>query len=133
MANGTITNQRFAPLLRMGKFISFVGWVAVIVGAIMFLYGLSQLGERRMFGSMGTGSSIAGLAIVVNGLILAAGQIISCFVAIEGNTYDTTQVHRAILSLMEDRWEKHIEIPEDKMETAKSDKSATKAQRDSAG
>lgn len=128
MANSTLTNPRFTTLLGLGKFITFMGWVVVIIGAIIFLYSLSQLGERSMFRNMSTAGLITGMVIAVNGLILVAtGQIISCFVAIEGNTYDTIQMQKTILSFMKNQQANPEEIRQDKKKSAKSDKSATDA------
>lgn len=97
-------NQRYKTLLAFGKFFSFIGWVIVVIGAIIIFVGLSQFGQRSAFGGsspFGPMGLVTGLLVAVYGIMLvASGQGISCFVSIENNTYATMLAQQAILNLM---------------------------------
>ena len=100
----TAENQRYKTLLAFGKFFSFIGWVVVVIGGIIFFVGLSQLGQRDLFGgssSIGSMGLVTGLLVAIYGIMLvASGQGISCFVSIENNTHATMLAQQAILNIM---------------------------------
>ncbi len=115
-------SQRFKTLLAFGKFFSFIGWLVVGIGVIMFLLGLSQLQPRSPFTGptsqldptgvlasvlpVGPIGLLAGLLVTVYGLMLvASGQGISCFVSLENNTHATMAAQQAILTIMRARAE----------------------------
>jgi len=71
----------FKTLLGFGKFISGLGWILVIIGGILALTGLTNSGNESLFFILG------GLVLAIMGLFMVAnGQLISCFVSIERNT-----------------------------------------------
>ena len=71
----------FKTLLGFGKFISGLGWVLVVLGLFGILSGLVTSGPARILAVIG------GIYVITYGiLIVASGQAISCFVAIERNT-----------------------------------------------
>lgn len=71
----------FKTLLAFGKFISGLGWVIVLLGLFGTLSGLVISGPARIIALIG------GIYVITSGiLIVAFGQAISCFVAIERNT-----------------------------------------------
>jgi hypothetical protein len=86
--------HRFKTLLSISKFISGVGWVIVGLGALAGVIGViaamslpPPLEEAVFALAAGLGG---GLWFAVMGLLtVAAGQVYSCFVAIERNTRST--------------------------------------------
>jgi len=92
------TNLRFNTLLSLGRFISFFGWLIVIAACIAILYGF---GELKGAGSFALFGGIIGL---INGLILVAvGQLISCFVSIEHNTFETNNILQSLKLIQSSR------------------------------
>lgn len=84
--------SRFATLRMTVKIVSALGWLTVGGGALVALLGLIAVaGSRR--GTL-LGAIIAagpGFLVAVGGmLIVAAGQLYSCFLAIEANTRATS-------------------------------------------
>lgn len=88
------SERRFKTLLSISKFISGVGWVIVGLGALAGVIGViaamslpPPLEEAIFALAAGLGG---GLWFAVMGLLtVAAGQVYSCFVAIERNTRST--------------------------------------------
>ncbi len=85
----------FRSLLGLGRFMSGVGWVAVGIGAIVFSIGLVVVC------SSGRGAAFGGVAVVggallgiLGFLVVACGQVMSCFVTIERNTRGTYELLR---------------------------------------
>ena len=71
----------FKTLLGFGKFISGLGWAAVILGLFGVLIVLATLRQTGIIAVIG------GIYVILSGiLIVTLGQVISCFVAIERNT-----------------------------------------------
>lgn len=94
---GQPSERRFKTLLSIGKFVSGAGWVIVGLGALAAIIGIisamSQAGNRFGGGqavfSLVTGMG-GGLWAAVTGILMVAyGQLVSCFVAIEHNTRST--------------------------------------------
>lgn len=82
------TILRFKTLLGLGQFVTILGWIIFIAGIIAIVIGIATLKENS-----GTITLIGGIAGLINGvLIVAIGQIISCFVSIEHNTYETADI-----------------------------------------
>lgn len=95
--------QKFKTLLRLGKFISGCGWLIVVVGVIGLLIsftGFAELADSSGYGGPGpfevataVGFFLGSLLASGIGLVMAAaGQQISCFVAIERNTRSTLRL-----------------------------------------
>ena len=74
----------FRTLLSFGTVLTFIGWGAIILGAIVFIYGIVTQGLSSILGGVFFG--IYGVLIVV------AGQIIACFVTIERTTKGTYEL-----------------------------------------
>lgn len=98
------SERRFNTLLSIGKLISGIGWVFVGLGALAAIIGIivaiSEAGNRYSGGEQAALSLAAGLggglwAAVMGILIVAQGQVLSCFVAIERNTRSTYEMMRA--------------------------------------
>lgn len=65
-----------------------MGWIIFIAGIFAIIIGIASLKE-----SSGTITLLGGIAGLINGvLIIVLGQIISCFVSIEKNTYETADL-----------------------------------------
>ena len=77
----------FKTLLGFGKLISGLGWILVIIGAFVSLTGFTNSGMESLFFILG------GLVVAIMGLFMVAnGQLISCFVSIERNTRQTSNL-----------------------------------------
>lgn len=87
------TGGRFKTLLSISKFISGVGWVLVGLGVLLAVVGLFGGGTFDQ-GLMGFLVGLAaGLYVSVSGLMMvASGQLFSCFVAIERNTRSVSEL-----------------------------------------
>lgn len=84
----TSTDNKFNTLLGIGKFIAGYGWLIVILGIIALVFGISKIDEP-----IGVMTIIGGFNSTVIGIFLVAfGQIIECFVAIENNTRETNNL-----------------------------------------
>jgi len=76
-------NLRFNTLLGLGKFVSFFGWLVVIASVIFIFVGIDSIR------SLGAIAIVGGAISFVSGiLVVCVGQLISCFVSIEHNTYE---------------------------------------------
>lgn len=85
--NPSLSNTRFTTLLSLGQFVSFFGWIVVLVSAIGIVVGIDSIK------SLGVIVIIGGVISLINGiLVVAIGQIISCFVSIESNTHKTNSL-----------------------------------------
>jgi len=82
---------RFKTLLGIGKFIAGYGWLIVIGGIVALILGVSKLDEPIGIPSLIWGFSAIGLGI----FSVAFGQSIECFVSIEKNTRETTELLKA--------------------------------------
>jgi hypothetical protein len=99
-AEANASKRRFKTLLSISKFISGVGWVIVGFGALAGVIGviaamsLPPPLEEAVF-SLAAGLG-GGLWLAVMGLLtVAAGQVYTCFVAIERNTRSTYEMIRS--------------------------------------
>ena len=81
-------SSSFNTLLRIGKFISGFGWFLCVVAIIAFFFGFADVQDeiRPMLFGGGIFTFICALIIV------AFGQLISCFVSIERNTKATYHI-----------------------------------------
>ena len=79
-------NRAFGTLHSLGKFISGVGWMLVFLGIVAGVQGVEALDSGQMRGLLlfYWGGALGG--IVGGLLVVAQGQLFSCFVAIEENT-----------------------------------------------
>ncbi len=85
-----LNNSRFKTLLSLGKTISIIGWVIVgFAGLTLFLSLASCTSGNKFEGTIGfiIGILTAGFGY----LVVANGQLISCFVGIEDNTHKTVE------------------------------------------
>lgn len=98
------SERRFNTLLSIGKLISGIGWVFVGLGALAAVIGIiaaiSQAGNSFGGGERAVLSLAAGLGggllnAIIGILIVAQGQVLSCFVAIERNTRSTYEMMHA--------------------------------------
>lgn len=95
--SGQPSERRFKTLLSISKLISGVGWVIVGLAAVSGIVGIVAAmslppppEEAVMALAVGLGG---GLWLAVMGLLtVAAGQVYSCFVAIERNTRSTYEI-----------------------------------------
>lgn len=83
-----LTTTRFKTLLGIGKFIAGYGWLIVIGGIVALILGVAKLDEPIGIPSLIWGFSAIGLGI----FSVAFGQSIECFVSIEKNTRETTEL-----------------------------------------
>ena len=111
------------PARFIGGILRFGGWAAVVIGIILFIGGLTSLGNyagngnpyNNPVGAMGALTAIpriiGGMILALNGLLAAAaGELIKVFLNIEKNTADTTnQLHALENVLKPNRFEKPSE------------------------
>ena len=83
----------FKTLLGFGKFISGCGWIVLIFGVLAILVGIGS-GEDEGF--LLAGGAL--LAVLMGLGMVAFGQLISCFVAIEKNT-------RGAYKILKQQWQ----------------------------
>lgn len=84
-------NSRFKTLLALGKTLSTVGWVIVGFAGLTLLLSLASCTSGNKF--EGTIGFIIGILTAGFGyLVVANGQIISCFVSMEDNTHKTVEL-----------------------------------------
>lgn len=100
-------NNRFKGLLGLGQFISVVGWVVLIFSIIFIIVGITSVSTRGTLWAIEIGGGIIGFLNSI--LFIAIGQIISCFVSIEYNTWETTDLLKR-LPLKEDKQEQNNSI-----------------------
>ena len=93
VTGSAIASNDYQTLMLYGQIISFLGWFMVIGCGLVILYGV--------FTGEGSVSIAAALLIPLSFLIVAAGQIYSCFVSIERNGKETTRLLQKILDKME--------------------------------
>jgi hypothetical protein len=75
---------RFKTLLSLGEFVSFFGWIVVVASVIFIAVGINSIQ------TLGAIAIVGGAISLINGiLIVCVGQLVSCFVSIEHNTYET--------------------------------------------
>ena len=90
VAEDTITGNHFKTLLGYRKLISVLGWIWIIlcIGGVVIglLAGLSGVHEGWLIMGGSFFSVLFGIGMV------ASGQLISCFVAIEKNTRATNEL-----------------------------------------
>lgn len=102
MENFDQIGQRYKTLLGFGKFFSFIGWLLVGLGALVFLMGFIGVGAmRNPFGGILALGFFSGLPLALFGIMfVAGGQGISCFVSIEHNTHATMLAQQAALNFL---------------------------------
>ena len=88
-----LNNSRFKTLLALGTTLSTVGQIIIGVGGLVAFIGLvSLVGGDSISKPFGLIALTSGLLMVGLGyLIVANGQIISCFVSMEDNTHKTVE------------------------------------------
>ena len=86
----------FGTLMFIGQLNSFIGWLLVAGSVIAIIIGLSDT-DKIVVALTGA------VAIPISLLVVASGQIISCFVSTERNTKETNGLLRKILDKMEDK------------------------------
>jgi hypothetical protein len=77
--------MRFHVLLGVGKVVSFLGWIGVLIGLAMlvvFATGFVQTSQQVRIGGAGIGA----LAVIGSFVVVAFGQLLEVFVYIEHNT-----------------------------------------------
>lgn len=98
------SESRFNTLLSIGKLISGLGWVLVGLGALTAIIGIviaisvaskSFGGEEQAAISLAAGLGGGLFQAIIGILIVAQGQVLSCFVAIEHNTRSTYEMMQA--------------------------------------
>lgn len=100
MEYNTDFNSRFKTLLAFGKTLSTVGQIIIGVGGLVAFIGFVSFvwGDAisKPFGliAWATGLLMVGLGY----LIVANGQIISCFVSMEDNTHKTVELMNELKS-----------------------------------
>jgi hypothetical protein len=81
------SDDRFKTLDRLGKFVAGMGWVIGVLGSII---GLMMMVTVSGYSGRGigvfTGLLVIASSIITGLLVVAAGQTMQCFVAIEKNT-----------------------------------------------
>lgn len=91
MENNEQNNQRFLTLLSLGKTLSTIGWIIVAVSGLLIILSLGSCSDGDKL--EGTIMFIIGfLSAGIGYLIVANGQMISCFVSIENNTHKTSNL-----------------------------------------
>jgi len=86
----TTIDTRFKTLLGYGKFLSSVGWFIIIIGIIAIFGGIVSGAEGD---EIGFGIAMGAVVVIILGIgMVASGQLISCFVAIEKNTRSTYEL-----------------------------------------
>lgn len=75
---------RFNTLLSLGQFVSAFGWIAVVASIIFIIVGIDSI---KTLGVIAIASGA--ISLIISILVVALGQLISCFVSIESNTHKT--------------------------------------------
>ena len=89
------SSSDYSTLRFIGKINSFIGWLAVGVGVLMIIVGLGF----NQFGFVAIG--LPGFGLCLFGLlVVASGQMISCFVDTERHTRDSSETLKQILEKM---------------------------------
>ena len=85
----------YGTLRTLGKINSIVGWLVVVVGVVIVLGGMKGGGQVDLAVILpGIGVSVVGL------LVVASGQMISCFVDTERHTRESSETLKQILEKM---------------------------------
>ena len=85
------SNSRFNTLLSFGQFISIFGWITVVASVIFIIVGIVSIK------TLGIVAIISGaMSLILSILVVALGQLISCFVSIEHNTYETNNLLKSM-------------------------------------
>ena len=93
-------SKDYSTLLTLSKLSSFLGWVVVVVGILMFFGGMGSGGSFLALSLPGIGVSILGIGVV------AFGQTISCFVDTERNTRTISEYSKMSSETMDQILEK---------------------------
>ena len=84
------SKSRFNTLLSLGQYVSFFGWFIVVVSVVFIIVGIV------LIKSLGLIAIVGGVISLISGvLVVSVGQLISCFVSIELNTYETNNLLKA--------------------------------------
>ena len=94
-------SRDFGTLMFIGQLNSFIGWLLVAGSVIAISIGLSD--NNLLVPYKPILILIGAVAIPISLLVVASGQIISCFVSTERNTKETNGLLRKILDKMEDK------------------------------
>ena len=89
-------SRDFGTLMFIGQLNSVIGWLLVAGSVIAIIIGLSDTDKIVV-------SLTGAVAIPISLLVIASGQIISCFVSSERNTKEANGLLRQILDKMEDK------------------------------
>lgn len=85
-------SSRFSSLKSIGQFISVVGWILFGAAILGIFVSFNEAKEIRIFIILGSVISL------INGLLVVAiGQLITCIVSIEFNTYKTNSFLEEII------------------------------------
>jgi len=84
-SNSRSSNTRFNTLLSLGQFVSIFGWIAVVASVVFIIIGIDSI---KTLGAIAIVSGA--ISLISSILVVALGQLISCFVSIEHNTYETS-------------------------------------------
>jgi hypothetical protein len=93
-------SKDYSTLLTLSKLSSFLGWVVVVIGILMFFGGMVSGWSFLAVSLPGIGVSILGI------LVVAFGQTISCFVDTERHARASSETLKEILAKMNDTTEK---------------------------
>jgi|GEM_PF-2975731 len=93
------SKSRFETLLGLGRFISAFGWIIFIIGIVGVLIGIFGLASNDFtFKSIVPFIIMSGMLCLINGiLVVAVGELLSCFVSLEHNTYETNNLLKSLL------------------------------------
>lgn len=97
---GSFAASSFRTLAGLGKGIATLGWIGIVVSVIAVFIGIVNLvsgkPDERITGLVTLGAGVA--AALQTMLLVAAGQAILCFVAIEDNTRRTADCVSLLIS-----------------------------------
>ena len=90
----------YGTLRTVGKINSVVGWILVGVATMVAIFGLQDRSSIFLLTLPSLGGVLLGL------LVVASGQLISCFVDTERHSRDSSETLKQILEKMNDTGEK---------------------------
>ena len=94
--NKVDASRDFNTLMFVGRLNSFFGWIMVAGCVVAMIVGFSD--TDKIFISL-----FGVLLIPISLLVVASGQMISCFVSTERNSKYTGEILKKILDKMEDK------------------------------
>jgi predicted nucleic-acid-binding Zn-ribbon protein len=106
MENQAAETERFRTLSKIGRVVSASGWIIMGGGGVVAFIIITAITGGRRGLSLGPTELVLMLALgflpsaLLGALIVAVGQTISCFVAIEENTRATWETQKAIFKAL---------------------------------